>query len=432
MYMVAAQQQQQHLRARPRLRAGPAQQQRLRARPARLSAGPEQPTEQQQPTDVCHERTATFSTGDLFYRPASRLIRDLGVLALAVLHEDRASAGGGGAPLKILDAMSGSGVRALRYTREAGGACHVHANERMFGEHPLRANLASLVQAGECRVTDEDAVDLYLRARLDGARYDLVDADGFGTGQPHLSEAWWAVKSGGLLYLCATDSCTTAGQNAHKCTQGYAASARHFPACNEQGLRLLLGASWREAAARNLHAEPVFSYFHPVILRPKRGALCPSRPPLRVRGARARARQPSSSFRVMLRLAKPKRPPADAYRHLRHVARCVRCGETWAVPSDRLDMLASAEGARGCCAGAAGEEQLQVMGPMWVGPMHDGDFVARMQSVAERREWADAAALLATSASARVALRCVASARRPRVCSRSSHGVAAGRHPPVV
>ena len=38
---------------------------------------------------LLEERSASFRTGDLFYRPASMLIRDLGVLALAAIREDR-------------------------------------------------------------------------------------------------------------------------------------------------------------------------------------------------------------------------------------------------------------------------------------------------------------------------------------------------------
>ena len=312
------------------------------------------------PVPLLEERSASFRTGDLFYRPKSRIIRDLGVLALSVLGEDRAVAAADNAatPLQILDAMSGSGVRALRYAREAG-PCFVHANERMFGDHPLHANLQPLVDEQRCRVTDSDAVDLYLKARLDGERFDMVDADAFGTGQPHLSEAWWAVKTGGLLYLCATDSCTTAGHNPHKATSGYAAAAHHFPACNEQGLRLVLGAAWREAAARNLHAAPIFSFFH----------------------------AESSSFRVMLQLSKPKRPPASCYASLAHVVRCTKSGEIWTVPSDQLGRLA---------ASGHSADELQVMGPMWVGPMHDAGFVQRMAAAARTREWEDATRLLET------------------------------------
>ena len=305
-------------------------------------------------SELISERSATFHTGDLFYKPKSRIIRDLGVLALAVLGEQRQQT----EPLQVLDAMSGSGVRSLRYARECNHTCVVHSNERMFGQHPLHANLQPIVDEKLCTVTEEDAVDLYLRARIDGNRFDLVDCDAFGTGQPHLSEAWWAVNAGGLLYLCATDSCTTAGHNPHKATSGYAAAAHHFPACNEQGLRLVLGAAWREAAARNLHASPVFSYFH----------------------------QPSSSFRVMLRLDKPKRPPAQAYENLMHVARCKETGELWTVRSDDLGSLASRS------------EPCEVMGPMWVGPMHDGKFLAGMTEHAKERGWHDVVTLLDTMA----------------------------------
>ena len=124
---------------------------------------------------------------------------------------------------RVLDAMSGTGVRALRYAHEAGAS--VHANDLLRGDHPLCANLAALEAAGRCRVTAESAVDLYLRARLENDRYDLVDCDAFGTGQPHAAEAWWAVRRGGLLYLCATDSCTTCGHNPHQAAAGYAAVA---------------------------------------------------------------------------------------------------------------------------------------------------------------------------------------------------------------
>ncbi|EOD14034.1 hypothetical protein EMIHUDRAFT_464575 [Emiliania huxleyi CCMP1516] len=282
--------------------------------------------------EECRERSVSFRLqqgggAPLFYRPASRIIRDLGVLALAAHGRQHQRAP------RVLDAMSGSGVRALRYSHEAN-ASFVHANERMFGEHPLRANLEPLLSAGRARVTADDAVDVYMRSRLDGSLYDLVDADAFGTGQPHAAEAWWACRTGGLVYLCATDSLTTSGSNPHQAAAGYAAVTHKFPGCNEAGLRLLVGTAAREAAARHLTASPVFSFFH----------------------------RPSSTFRVMMRLDAAKRPPASAFAALSHVARCPSCGE--------------------------------VMGPMWVGPMHDAEFVAGMRGDAAARGWSEPDRLL--------------------------------------
>ena len=163
-----------------------------------------------------------------------------------------------------------------------------------------------------------------------------MDADAFGTGQPHAAEAWWACRTGGLVYLCATDSLTTSGSNPHQAAAGYAAVTHKFPGCNEAGLRLLVGTAAREAAARHLTASPVFSFFH----------------------------RPSSTFRVMMRLDAAKRPPASAFAALSHVARCPSCGEVWRVPSTRLGDAASLAPPCSCCSerGEAPREAPQVLG----------------------------------------------------------------------
>lgn len=261
---------------------------------------------------------------------------------------------------RVLDAMSGTGVRALRYAAEAN-ASFVHANDRMHGEHPLPSNLSPLVESGVARVSGGDAVDLYLSAKLEGSRFDLIDADAFGTGQPHASEAWWAVRSGGLLYLCATDSLTTKGANPHQALAGYAAVAQPLPACNEAGLRMLAGASFREAAARHLHARPAFCFFH----------------------------KPSSTFRVMMRLVRAKRPPATFYSNLAYVARCPTCGEIWRVEGQRLGEGGSS---RPCDHVSTPPV---ISGPMWVGPMHEEELITQMRRGAAARGWGDTEEVLA-------------------------------------
>lgn len=143
--------------------------------------------------------------------------------------------------------MSGSGVRALRYFYEVPNVTHVHANDLMlaYGDHPLQRNLQPLIDQSRARMSKRNAVELYMEARLGGpsALFDLVDCDAFGTGQPHTAEAWWAVRRGGLLYLCATDALTTAGNNAGKALVGYAAVApKPLPSCNEASVRMLMGA----------------------------------------------------------------------------------------------------------------------------------------------------------------------------------------------
>lgn len=135
---------------------------------------------------------------------------------------------------------------------------------------------------------------------------------------------------------------------------------------------------------------------------------------------------------VMLRLAKPKRPPAAAYDSLGHVGRCRSCGQLWPVPSVRLGEAATSlracvctscraeaeggsemqvegegggggdsngdGGGRGGCGGGGGGSKkmggggaaadaavVDVAGPMWLGPMHDAGFVHLMAKEATRR-----------------------------------------------
>ncbi|MCZ8162449.1 MAG: tRNA (guanine-N1)-methyltransferase, partial [Microcystis sp. LE19-196.1B] len=59
------------------------------------------------------EEKAIFNINNTFYRPESKIVRDLGVLAAAIVKKERGS-------LRVLEVMSGSGVRALRYWLESG------------------------------------------------------------------------------------------------------------------------------------------------------------------------------------------------------------------------------------------------------------------------------------------------------------------------
>ncbi|MEM9163982.1 MAG: tRNA (guanine-N1)-methyltransferase, partial [Cyanobacteria bacterium P01_F01_bin.4] len=59
------------------------------------------------------EGKACFRVEQAFYRPKSKLGRDLAILAATVYRQERGQ-------LRVLDAMTGCGVRPLRYQLEAG------------------------------------------------------------------------------------------------------------------------------------------------------------------------------------------------------------------------------------------------------------------------------------------------------------------------
>ena len=281
------------------------------------------------------EGQARFAIANAFYRPSSQVGRDLAVLAAAIYRQQHPQ-------LRVIDAMTGCGVRPLRYHLESG-ADSVWANE---GNPELQAvlskNLHQGMAPGTYRITHQDANQLFFSCAQQQDYYDLIDIDSFGSPTPFVSTALWAIKFGGLLYLTSTDGRTTGGHAVDKSIQLYGACARSHPAVHEQGLRLLIGCAAQKAAERGFHIQPVFSIFNGTI------------------------------HRVMVRVL--PRPQTDPYGFL---AYCYGCGQFRTADWRQLGQL-------GC--EACGTAPV-VSGPMWLGPLHDEDYVAQMLALANQRQW---------------------------------------------
>jgi tRNA (guanine26-N2/guanine27-N2)-dimethyltransferase len=294
--------------------------------------------------------------------------------------------------LHVLDACSGTGVRALRYLGEAPTE-FVWANDAQSqASAVLVENLAEHVTAGKAHVTtatlDEVFDIIHNTAAPDGGmdqkkrfpgtdgrlpgpvdgRFDLVDMDMFGAGGfPEVDKALDVVNlSGGLLYLSSTDSVSAAGRNPEVALRAWHADAKPHPAVNEQFLRLVIGACAQAAAAKNLEVKPVFSFFHPI----------------------------SSTARVMIRVKSSKLPDMAQKKRstasteptgLGYVAHCAKCGQNGA-----FSMCETAEAAKAVCpvcsATQDAENSFVVSGPLWIGRLHNADFCREMRAIAHMRQ----------------------------------------------
>jgi tRNA (guanine26-N2/guanine27-N2)-dimethyltransferase len=283
------------------------------------------------------EGKATFAVGGAFYRSKSAIARDLAVLAAAVYRQRHGH-------LRVLDAMTGCGVRPLRYGLEAG-ADFVWANEG----NPdladlLRANLAAL-PADTYRLTQGNANQIFFTCYQGRDVYDLVDIDNFGSPAPHVENGLWATQIGGLLYFTSTDGRSTGGHDPERSLRTYGAWARSHPAVHEQGLRLMIAHAAQTAAARGLGVEPVFSLFTGQV------------------------------HRVMVRLVGKPTLNASNYGFLGY---CHGCGHFQTVGWRQLGRV-------GCPCGA--DDAPVVSGPMWLGPLHDGETLAAMGRLAKDWGW---------------------------------------------
>ncbi|OKH19032.1 N2,N2-dimethylguanosine tRNA methyltransferase [[Limnothrix rosea] IAM M-220] len=291
------------------------------------------------------ERSVSFKVGAGFYRPKSRIVRDLGVLAAAIYQAETGS-------LRVLDGLSATGVRSLRYCHEAK-ADWVWANEGNPDLYEtLSTNLATLLPA-QAAVSSLNVHHLCMARALAGDRYDVVDIDAFGSGSQFVADALDVTKIGGLMYLTSTDGRTYSGREPQRALRQYGAYIRSHPSVQEQGLRLLLGNLVQQAARRDLGIEPIFSFFW--------GDTC----------------------RIMARLT---RKPILTERNYGFLGYCHHCGNyhlpTWkklsqaACPHDQLPLTLS--------------------GALWLGKLHNDDFLAKMIELANLWQWQDVAKLLVT------------------------------------
>lgn len=297
---------------------------------------------------LLQEGQARFAVGQAFYRPKSAIARDLAVLAATVYRQHHGH-------LRVLDAMTGCGVRPLRYGLEAG-ADWVWANE---GNPELASVLAqnlAVLPTNTYRVTHQDANQAFFTCYQQRDFYDLVDIDNFGGPAPYVGTGLWATRLGGMLYLTSTEGRATSGHDPERSVRTYGAWARSHPAVHEQGLRLIIGHAAQTAAARDLGIDPVFSLFTGQV------------------------------HRVMVRLvSKPTLTEAN-YGFLGY---CHRCGQFQTVDWRHLGRV-------NCPCGV--QDPPVVSGPMWLGPLHDRVTLAEMQSWADRWGWSSQAKLLAIMA----------------------------------
>ena len=202
---------------------------------------------------ICEE-TAYFTVGKTFYRPHSKITKDLGVLAAKVYKQTQEK-------LRVLDVMTGCGVRSIRYYLESD-ADYIWSNDsNPENKKTIEYNLGFILQENKGKISYQNANNIFFECYNNKDYYDLVDVDAFGSPNPYLSTALWATKIGGLIYLTCTDGRTGTGHLPEKCLQVYGSYGRSHPAAQEQVLRLIIGSALQQAATMGLGIEPIFSFF---------------------------------------------------------------------------------------------------------------------------------------------------------------------------
>ena len=265
----------------------------------------------------------------VFYNPAAKMSRDLTVVVMRAMP---APEGG----WRVLDGLTGSGVRGLRVAAEVE-----HVREVVLNDGEAAATALAQAQVDRLGVKNARVMNRSLDEALADRelRFDLIDIDPYGSPVRFLGGASSRAATDGIIAATATDVAALCGVYAGACIRRYGAAPLHNEWMKETGARILLGAAARKAGAGERFIEPVATMVA------------------------------EHYIRIMYRVVKGKRVGDRAQEHLGFVkvpADPSRAPQ--AVPFQRL--LKDPEALAGTG---------PVAGPLWIGPLHDAAVIGRVE-----------------------------------------------------
>lgn len=208
----------------------------------------------QEETRIIQEGQASCTVSkSVFYNPVQEINRDLSILFLQCM----ANRHSGEQPIKLLESLAASGLRAARYATELpkDKFC-LHANDHDVNAfQSLKDNLKELPVTVHCA----DACDLLRRQMM----FNVVDIDPYGSPARFLESAVLGLRRPGVLMLTATDAAVLCGAGPAQracCLDRY--SSLPLPnnsSCHEFGIRILIYALAQHCARMNASLTPLLS-----------------------------------------------------------------------------------------------------------------------------------------------------------------------------
>ncbi len=336
----------------------------------------------QSSTGPITEGSATIlpiANNTVFYNPAQVFNRDLSVLLLSVFAKSAASAS-----LHILEGLSASGLRSIRYINEVAGLTAITTNDldstavENITKNYLHNNIIPCAETAVykkipdtkivLKITNADAI---LLMRQSPNVFDVIDLDPYGSASPFLDAAIANVKSGGLLAVTCTDSLVLNGNNTGTCYLRYGGVAVKAPYGHEQALRLVLGAMVTTAARykRKIKVLASFSidFYYRVFVRVDDDA----------QGANESVRDIGVLMQCcnceafeMVRLGRPDTPTAQTSSGVAAAATEISQTKTSSGTSKPGRLTPGVSGACRECSGP-----VAIGGPFYTGSIYDADFL---------------------------------------------------------
>lgn len=159
--------------------------------------------------------------------------------------------------IDILEALSATGLRSIRYAKEIPGVREIVANDlSREAVASIRKNVDHNGVGALIRPNEGDAVQvMYNREN----RFHVIDLDPYGSPARFLDSAVQNIKEGGLLLVTATDMAVLAGNTPEACLVKYGSVPIRTKACHEMALRILLNTIEATATRYGRYIHPILS-----------------------------------------------------------------------------------------------------------------------------------------------------------------------------
>uniref|UniRef100_A0A915BNS8 tRNA (guanine(26)-N(2))-dimethyltransferase n=2 Tax=Parascaris univalens TaxID=6257 RepID=A0A915BNS8_PARUN len=162
--------------------------------------------------------------------------------------------------IRILDALSASGLRAIRFAKEVPNISKVVANdfsEKAFETIRRNINVNDVQHIVEPRFGD--AVSAMMEHRSLDKRFHAIDLDPYGSASIFLDSAVQAVADRGVLMVTCTDMAVLCGNTPEACYNKYGSVALRHKCCHEFAIRVLLKSIDSHASRYARYIEPLLS-----------------------------------------------------------------------------------------------------------------------------------------------------------------------------
>lgn len=145
--------------------------------------------------------------------------------------------------IKILDALSATGLRAVRYAKEVASDLPLRIFANDLSEkavNAIKVNAAANGVEELITVSNSDASLLMYQHRKYENQFLIVDVDPYGSPAPFIDGAVQCVTDGGMLMVTCTDMAILCGNHSETCYAKYGSLSLKLVSCHEQALRIVL------------------------------------------------------------------------------------------------------------------------------------------------------------------------------------------------